>query len=257
MEGKPLTKAPLIEAIFEIKWQLKAVHPGLQSDPHYGLLLGRVYDRLVDRYPLHEQLPTASIPTEMVGGMVQHRFRSGKDKWPLVQLGPGVFTVNDTDKYTWVDFEERVINGVNILFNVYPDKQGLKVNNLRLRYINAIEFRFDEEDIFEFLREQMKINISLHPPLFEDTGVQRAPQNFDCKFAFKCVKPSDAIIQLRLARGSKQNSDALIWETVVETEGDNVPDLPSGLKPWLDSAHAVVEDWFFALIEGDLQKRFE
>ena len=76
-------------------------------DPHYRLLLGRLFDRFQKDYPVHEQLPTASLPDDMVGQVVQHRFRVAKDDWPLVQVGPGVFTVNDTQHYTWTDFEQR------------------------------------------------------------------------------------------------------------------------------------------------------
>jgi uncharacterized protein (TIGR04255 family) len=245
-----------VEAIFEVRWQLKEIQPGLVSDPNYSLLIGSLYQRLRQKYPFHQALPTALIPNEMVSGIVQHRFRKAKEKWPVVQLGPGIFTVNQTKGYTWVDFKQRVIEGVNALFETHPNVQELNIQTLGLRYINAIAIDFEHDDIFQFLKEQLKIDISLHSRLFEDTPVKRTPLEFDYKFSFACTKPK-AIIKLRLARGKQQQTDALIWETIIETDSNGLPELPLQLEGWLEDAHDVIEDWFFKLIKGDLEKRFE
>jgi len=260
MNRKVLKNKPLVEAIFEVRWQLQSdeAKPEIKIDPHYKLLIGRLYDKLNRNYPFHEQLPAALIPDEMLEGVVQHRFRKGKDMWPLIQIGPGILTVNDTDGYVWEDFERRIIEAVNALFEIYPDSNNLSVESLMLRYIDAIEFDFEKEDIFKFLREQMKIEISLHPPLFEETPVEALPVGFDWRFSFRCIKPT-AAINLRFNRGKKKNgnSDRLIWETIVHSTSDGVPELPSELGGWLTDAHNVTDDWFFKLIEGDLLRRFE
>ncbi len=256
MTGKTLKNAPLVEAIFEARWQLNEIQPGLFSDPHYSLLIGSLYQQLRQKYPFHQALPTASIPNEMVTGIVQHRFRKAKEQWPLVQLGPGIFTVNQTKGYTWGDFKQRVIEGVSALFEIHPNVQALNIQNLGLRYINSIKFDFERNDIFQFLKEQLKVDISLPSPLFESTSVKRAPLEFDYRFSFECTKP-EAVIRLRFARGKQQQDDALIWETMIDADSDHLPELPLQLEGWLENAHDVVEDWFFKLIKGDLEKRFE
>jgi len=254
VKGETLRNPPLIEAIFEMKWQLQESAPGLTHDPHYDLLIGRLYDRLERYYPFHQQLPAASIPAEMLAGVVQHRFRTSQDKWPVFQVGPGVLTVNDTQEYTWDDFRARILEAVNTLFDVYPGP--LTINNLVLRYVNAVEFEFDNENVFEFLRHQLKTDISLHPMLFEESGVQKSPVSLDCRFTLKCNQP-ESTINLRFARGNKQNLDALFWETFVATSLDHIPELPSELEKWLQDSHNVLEDWFFKLVEGDLLRSFE
>lgn len=113
MSRKDLKNKPLVEAILEIRWhlvQLTSVQGPAQmilpaGDPHYRLLLARLFDRLQKDYPVHEQLPTATLPDDMLPQIVQHCFRAANDDWPLVQVGPGVFTVNDTHRYTWTDFQ--------------------------------------------------------------------------------------------------------------------------------------------------------
>ena len=92
-----LKNKPLIEAIFEIRWKLQeGPEKGMRIDPHYKLLIGRIYEKIKDKYTFHEQLPTASMPDEIAGYIIQHRFRKKENEWPLIQLGPGIITLNDT-----------------------------------------------------------------------------------------------------------------------------------------------------------------
>lgn len=91
MPSKVLKNKPLVEAILEVKWALTSPTPGVQIDPHYKILLGRLYDKVCEQYPEHEQLPTATVPDEIVGHTVQHRFRYAPNDWPLIQVGPGIF----------------------------------------------------------------------------------------------------------------------------------------------------------------------
>src|SRR5581483_2894612 len=120
MPEKHLKNKPLVEAILEVRWGLVSHAPGHESDPHYKLLLGRLYDRLQEKYPEHEQLPTAIIPDELVGHVVQHRFRTSAKGWPLVQVGPGILTINSTAEYTWEDvFRPRSVDAVGRLYEAH------------------------------------------------------------------------------------------------------------------------------------------
>jgi len=46
MSSRELIDKPLIEAIFELRWELQQNTAGLALDPNYRLLLGRMFDRL-------------------------------------------------------------------------------------------------------------------------------------------------------------------------------------------------------------------
>lgn len=257
MARKVLKNKPLVEAIFELRWNLQEPAPGMKIDPHYKLLIGRLYDKLNDEYPFHEQLPAAAMPDEIVGHMVQHRFRRDKDKWPLVQIGPGIITVNDTEGYVWEDFEERILRAVSTIFEVYPEsKDNLKVNRLLLRYIDAITFDFEKDDVFTFLNEQMKTEINIYQKLFEGTRVEKLPLDLDLRFSFASREP-DGAIHIRFARGKRRESDALIWETMVESGSEDVPKVQNEIPDWIREAHNLTDDWFFKLIAGELLRRFE
>jgi len=65
-----LKNKPLAEAIFELRWELQELASGMKIDPHYKIIVGRIYDKVSNEYPFHEQLPTASMPDEITGYVV-------------------------------------------------------------------------------------------------------------------------------------------------------------------------------------------
>ena len=65
MIRKVLKNKPLAEAIFELRWELQEPAQGMKVDPHYKILIGVMYDKV-------------------------------EDEWPLIKIGPGIITLNDT-----------------------------------------------------------------------------------------------------------------------------------------------------------------
>lgn len=257
MVRKVLKNKPLVEAIFELRWKLEEPTSRIKIDPHYKILIGRIYDRVRSEYPFHEQLPAATMPDQIAGYIVQHRFRKGKDEWPLIQIGPGVITLNDTDGYVWEDFEGRICRVLDNIFEAYPDAENsLKVNQLLLRYIDAVVFDYREDDVFDFLKQKMKMDMRIHKKLFEETRVSKLPLGIDLRFSFPSIKPKGAV-NLRFARGERKNVDALIWETMVISAEEDVPEAKNEIPMWVKDAHNLTDDWFFKMIEGELQRRFE
>lgn len=260
MTLESLKNKPLIEAIFEIRWNLEQQSP-LGIDPNNQFILARLFDRINTEYPVYEQLPFAAIPEQMVEGLVRHRFRS-ENGWPLVQLGSGVLTVNDTENYIWKDFHRRVINVVDDLYIVYPNKQSFRVKNLILKYVDAIDLNLEGTEVYDFLREKMKFNLSLNPLLFEKNSINKNPIQLNLQFAFKSNSPK-GIVNFRIVKGEKIDNqenttrDALIWEITIQSNEPDIPEIPLNLSKWLEEAHSVAHNWFFTLVEGDLLRSFE
>lgn len=255
MSKKELKNKPLVEAILEIRWELKGDVPGPQIDPHYKLLLGRLFDRMIDEYREHEQLPTANIPDEMASHVIQHRFRVAMNSWPLIQVGPGIFTINSTDDYKWTDFRPRVLSAIHKLYDAHPKVEDLKISNIILRYIDAVDFDYSQNKSFDFLKDQLKLNISLPENLFENAYIDEKPSSFTFQSSFRSKKPK-GIITIRFATGKKKNVPSIIWETTVESIGEDLPEMPKKFEIWLDEAHDITDDWFFKMIEGELERRF-
>ena len=151
---------------------------------------------------------------------------------------------------------ERIKRLLKAFFESYPKPKNINVNGLLLRYIDAIDFNYKEENIFNFLKEKMKIDIKIPSQLFEDTEVKDLPLNFDTNFSFHASELK-GIVQLRFKRGKRNEEDALIWETRVQSSKNNVPENKNDIFQWIDKAHQLTDDWFFKIIEGELQRRFE
>ena len=258
MTSEKLQHAPLVEAILEIKWKLLEQSPGVSVDPNYKILVGRLYDRLEKNFPFHEPLPTASMPDDMFPYVVQHRFRLGKGKWPLVQIGPGIVTLNYADEsYGWDDFESRSISLLDTLFSVYPNPaEDLSINNIVLRYIDAIPFDFSKNDVSHFILENLKINLAFPSEFLSIPQIQQKPSKIDLNFAFPITNPKGRI-NLRFATGTSDDTKALIWETIVQSNQTDLPSLPIGFKDWLSAVHDITHNVFFKLIEGPLMERFK
>ncbi|MEZ5357349.1 MAG: TIGR04255 family protein [Candidatus Zixiibacteriota bacterium] len=256
MSEKDLKNKPLVEAIYELRWKLDEVQKGVFLDPHYQLSIGQLYNSLKNEYQHHQLLPNAHMPLELAGHVVQHQFRVSENNWPLIQFGPGIITVNDTESYLWEDFYGRIKRAVEALYNAYASSQyGLKPFSILLRYIDAIEFDFEKENAFDFLKDYLKTTIKFDEDLFECTKVRNFPLFFDLRFAFESTLP-EGLIQLRFARGKKNETNALIMETNVQyiNEHELTREV---IEKWTNEAHNLTHKWFFKMIEGELRKRFE
>lgn len=248
---RDLPNKPLVEAIVELKW---SVDPE-KGDPNYSIFLGRLYNILESKYPYHESLPTSMIPEQMAGNIVQHRFRVEKDGWPLVQVGPGIVTLNDTGKYNWNDFNARANELLRGVFRTYPKTEEMKVISLLLRYIDAVEIEHISEGVLDYLKNKLKVNIVVPRQLFKGARTTRKPKAFNLLVAYQTKRPKGTIT-LRLGTGKRKESMALVWETAVQSVKEELPSLPNGFRGWLNAAHTITDDWFFKLIEGDLEKEF-
>ena len=256
MSRENLKNKPLIEAIFEMKWAFVSHERTYPIDPHHNLLLGRMYDRVNDKYPFHEPLPAASIPDEIIGQNVKHRFRSAENDWPLLQIGPGILTVNDTEKYLWNNFKEHITFAVEKLFESHPVKTGIKIESLMLRYIDAIIFDYTKNNIIDLLKDKMKISILFSDSLFPGDEVKSKPEHFNFQTSFLCEKPN-SIFTLKIATGKSKIQRAIIMETIVHSQNGDVPSDISKISVWVESAHNIIHDWFFKIIKGDLEKEFD
>lgn len=256
MARKILNNKPLVEAIFELRWNLKEVSPNSFLDPHYKILIGSMYEKLKHEYPYPESLPSASIPEHIASYIVQQRFRKAENKWPLIQIGPGIITLNDTEGYVWEDFEQRLKGLLEAFYEVYPEVEKLHFNSLILRYIDAIDFDYVNDNILTFLQQYMDINVSLKKDLFTDASVRNNPINFDLSLSFPCSEPNGAI-SLRFVSGQKDGKESFLWETIVQAANQETPKTKGDILNWLDRAHSLSSDWFFKIIQGELERRFE
>ncbi len=263
MSDRDLPNKPLIEAIFELRWEMPLVQspreavrgvPELRSDPNYKLLLGKLAARIEDRFPFYEALPTASVPDEMVGYVIQHRFRSGEATWPLVQVGPGLLTYNETDKYLWESFEIGVRNVVSDWRSSYPAKRPPQTTHTALKYIDAVAYDYTSKSALDLL-EKLKISVRFEEQLISAGNLAPQPASLLWRTSFKTSQPKGTL-HLQIATATKDGEPAISWETVLESVGADAPNDDDALNAWLNQAHQTTSMLFFQMIEGELHEQF-
>ncbi len=254
MTNRPeLKQIPLIEAIFEVRWALAQLAPEMRVDPHYRLLLGRFYDRVQKEYPAHEALPSAILPDDMVPQSPQHRFRRTPEGWPLIQMGPGLLTVNETAAYRWEDFRARCLTALATLWEAHPKPDDLHLEALTLRYINAVDFDHTTKPVFGFLRDRMGVGAGLPDSFFASGSVSSRAEAYSSRSTFRCTKPP-GVVAIQFDTGVRNTQPILRWETMVVSPcEDRLKSPPDAPQTWIDQAHQVIDDCFFALVPQHLR----
>lgn len=256
MSGETLKNPPIIEALVEIKWELKESTPIGKKDPHYQFLLGVFHNQVKSEYPYHEELPASQIPDDVTGSVVKHRFRVGKDEWPLIQIGPGVLTINETKKYDTFDtFKSKALKVIQTLFDSYPDKDNLNIIKLNLRYINAHEFDFSKEKVQDFISSKMHIRSEIPDFFLAGGNIEDIPLGYSLKTSLRCKEPP-GISSFHFDTGHKNKKRAIIWNHIFASKDEDVPDMPEGFEKWLLDAHDIIHIWFDGVVEGDLREEF-
>ena len=249
-ESENLPNKPLAEAILEVKWG----EPN-QRDPAYPIMVGRLYDEVREQYPATEELPLAQFPPELAVHIPRHRFRAAEGGWPLVQIGPGIVTLNDTENYRWPDFRQRALELHPAVTKTHPTPDALDITSLKLQYIDAVSFDFEVADVRAFLKTKLHIDVSIPGPLFEGQPVGDRPADARVQLTFPANLPSGRV-QLSVSTGRKNDRPAVIWHTLLWSVGQDAKAGWRDFERWLDAAHGILDHWFFALVQGDLLEEF-
>jgi uncharacterized protein (TIGR04255 family) len=160
--------APLIEVIAEIRWNLVALAsmPGAAVDPMFGRASGRFTDAVGKLGYTHvERLIPPEVPQEVVAYQPVLRHRREANRWPLFQIGPGVFTVNVTMPYKgWNAFQEVIQLGLQALDQTYGLSKGLiELASLQLRYVNGFTAKHGMVNYADFCTTDLRLAVAPPP----------------------------------------------------------------------------------------------
>jgi uncharacterized protein (TIGR04255 family) len=253
-----LSKSPLIEAWLEIRWKLDEKRiPGMMVDTKYPYALGIFYDSIKDTFGFSEELPASQAPEGFLPYTVQHRFRAEVDSWPLFQIGPGIASVNYTKPYKWSDFKTMALFLREKLLVAYGE-DGLQSQIVALRYRNAHPFPHSEKNILEFLRNNINISIDFPDNIINQTS-KPIPSNLHLTSQYQLDEPP-GIGKITIGSGhqKKDNVEIVLTELEVNSSNEMAPDIrdKDAFELWLDTAHIVIHEWFFSLVEGNLLEEY-
>jgi uncharacterized protein (TIGR04255 family) len=270
--GFPLETNPLVEAWLTIHWPIEQIQaqPPVGRDPGFDFnFVTRFFKKVESDYgDLHELDIVKSAPLDLAPHQPRYQFRSvGESIWPMLQLGPGVATVNFTKPYTWSLFKEQALFLREALLSTRQEN-NLAIKLISLRYRNAIPYEYSSGSLFRFLSGSLNTAIETPNHIPGHVVTEGDPSDLDCHLAYNLNYP-EGKGKLRIATGKRsvidddtgeaEAKEHIIIEQEVVSTGASVPSLQdeSEFRTWLDKAHDVSHEWFFSLIDGELLQQYE
>jgi len=239
-----LPNAPLLEVIFELRWEL------ITDDEknRYQYLHGDLYNALRSQYPVRELVFPAHFPVDVYLNQVAHRFRKAPDEYPLIQIGPGVFTVNTNDEnYIWDEYQEWIKKGVDSLINLESFNKNTRIS-LALKYFDFLPFDYKSMDIKDFLRDNLHIKVE--QDFYKNEG---PPHNINLGFSYG-TDVGILNIGINKAQINVNHEEGIIIQIeVVQT--NLTADIPA-VNRWLKGARELTKTTFLEMTKGNLQEMF-
>jgi uncharacterized protein (TIGR04255 family) len=251
-----LLNSPLIEAWLEVRWELTQNPSGMIVDPKYPYALGVFFDSIRDTFGYSEELPASQAPEGILPYVVQHRFRGTKDGWPLIQIGPGVATVNFVEPYKWSTFQQTALFLGEKLLKAYDSQ--LRIQAVYLRFRNGHRYAYSTKNILDFLKDNLNTTFSLPENIISQTS-DPFPKQLHIAIQYGLDEPPGiGQITIGSAQIKPDNADLVLWELEVNSQYETAPDIENkeAFCKWLDDAHRVLHEWFLSLIEGTLLEEY-
>lgn len=244
MSGIKLTNAPLKEAIFEIFWSTPNDKTGFPTDKEYELAQGRFDVEIKKLFPIYKRLIPYNSPIKVFRHPV-HQFWKNHLQWPVVQLGPGIMTINEVESsYIWDEFRNNIIASLNILLKSYLESPPFE--RLSLKYIDSKDLP-DGSSVFDFINKNFRTNFTNSFDLPGDIiGL-----NFNQ--TFRGFDDSNIHLNIQTAINNFNGKAAIVWITLVEKNGTfNLDDI---LK-WIDKAHDICSELFKKTLNEEFYETF-
>lgn len=235
MNNQQQLKKYFAEAIFEFRWGSQQATPDTLPSLDYKLFLGNLLNNVKVEYPITKTLNNAKVPEELANGLVQYQFRKNESEFPLLQAGPGVFTVNENNFSSLRKFRDVSLKGFDVLYKSYPNHSALKDFKLVLNFIYGKKFDFENHNVNDYINSQTKLNITITPKLLKETGVEEKIKNIEAKLTLNSENPHGELMII-LGKGKKEKKDALVWNISVVSEFKNVTNHKALIQPWLAQA---------------------
>jgi len=243
-----LSRAPLQEVVFEAKWELD-VHEGTNQvfDPGFELAQGLFAEAVRAEFPLHKRVMPPFIPLQALAQKPVHQFWKGEKVWPVLQLGPGILTVNDTEKnYVWAStFRPMVDKALDAVFKSY--RGDMRFNRVDLRYIDAVEFPTEPRTaLFDFVKNNLQVRLE------KGFDVEGSLNNLNVSQTYKLENGSQLTLVIAtgliIATGLRNKVPAVVWQTAISNKGiQKIEDI----KKWLVESHTTISNLFKRMLRKE------
>jgi uncharacterized protein (TIGR04255 family) len=261
-----LPNAPLVEAVFELRWVLQGT-PGTLSHQDPGFFpMRESFTKNIARLGFVETRDMIGPQDFLLGYAIARRYYLAKDQeFPLMQMGPGIFASNQSSDYVWPSFKKQVLNGTQAVLASYPSMPTfpLTPNYLELRYVDAFDSTLaGTTDLVRFFGAATTLKLDVSPLLsskkmFGDEHRGRVL----LETRAKNWKASQFIVDF--GSGRRNEEDIIRLETKVVTSADGAPKLRthrsflSEVAKWLEFAHGITSPFFKDLVKASVMQKFQ
>lgn len=239
-----LPNAPLLEVIFEIRWQIQ----NKEDFADFQYLHGDLYSILKDKYPLRKSLFPPEFPLEAMNGAPVYRFRDGENGYPLIQIGPGILTLNVTDdRYYWEEFRDEIQYLLEAFQNVYSKSKNLKFVP-SLTYVDFYKIDFTEKNPIDYINQNFNVKI-------EQSFINpNTSYNKELNFLFDYKLKND-LLSINFRNGDVGEKKGIILQSKVR--GASMSYGFGNLSQWIDEAHETLSSMFKRITNEELYKTFK
>lgn len=242
-----LPKAPLQEVIFEVRWDAD-IHPQTNQlfDKNFELGLGAFQTIVKSKFPITKRKTASEIPTQLLFGQVIYQFWKAEDEWPVLQIGPGLLTVNCTEKnYDWqTSYFDLIKEALNYLESAYNKKMVFTF--AVLKYIDSVPLNEFSHDISGFIHKNFNFK-------FENTFGTFGPlKQLQFDQVFELQDESSLHLAFISSKDNFENS-SFIWQTSVHKSfiSNN-----EEVLLWCDFAHTTASSLFKSLTKQEFYDSF-
>lgn len=258
-----LPNAPLAEVVFEVRWQLHGDERAgpFRSDPGYFVCL----DGLLQRgksigFPENKLIDQANV---LAGHSVTYRFyRATGEIFPVLQIGPGIFAVNESTGYTWQSFKTLCVQAFDLLVSCYPkmDAFPLVPVQFELRYIDALKREPAAQNLISFLNDST--HFEFHLPTFLSSDLFGPISDAQFNFTLPAKNLKDTRFSVSLSKGKSSGVDAFIMISKVTSKiqpgymASARAIMRGRVQEWLDGAHEMTSPFFRSIVKDSLMVEF-
>ncbi len=245
--------APLREVIAEVHWALTdlGVTPSTKIDPYYDLFRDQFLDFAArNGLTQRQEIVPAIVPAAVLPCQPHLRIRTGAERWPLSQIGPGILTANVVPPYGgWSAFSPFIHLVIDGLFECYPIAEKiLNICKLHLRYINAFDHGFDYHIHSEFLERMLGIPQPVPQAFVANRTLLPDRSTHLLEYRFINSQPGNSKGIVKILPGRINQARALILELHCEADFEfHGIDDRKAIEIWFDEAHECISKHFDTL----------
>lgn len=252
--------APLVEVVAEFHWELVPIEmmPGMSIDPLFVKASEKFTTVLTENgFGFIERLVPPNIPTELVSDRPVLRFRQAENKWPLFQIGPGVFTANITPPYEgWGEFRQIIEFGVTQFDEIYSlGSTFATLTMLQLRYLDAFTQAHRLKDYRSFMADELNLPLALSDDLVMPLIQNGADYDFMTEVKIPLERLPGASLVFKASPGMRDNQQAALLDLrVIQRRPSELPAARPQVMDWMDNAHQVLRMVFQSLTSPALKE---